>query len=197
MPAVARIDPKDVFAPEEWARFSARSSWRGLLLVAGAWGLIFAAGALFVIWPNPLTYVLAVMLIGARQLGLAILMHDAAHGALHPNMKVNNWVGEWLCAAPVGARLASYREYHLKHHRFTEQPEDPDLPLSAPFPITRASLWRKVVRDLTGQTFLKQRNAQLFGGRKPGEVINASNGHFLLANAILFGGCIAVGYWWA
>jgi fatty acid desaturase len=197
MPAVARIDPKDLFTPEEWPRFSARSSWVGLACVAGAWALIVAAGALFVVWPNPLTYVLAVMLIGARQLGLAILMHDAAHGALHSNMKVNNWVGEWLCAAPVGARLASYREYHLKHHRFTEQPEDPDLGLSAPFPITRTSLWRKIVRDLTGQTFLKQRTAQLFGGRKPGEVVNGSTGHFLLANAILFAGCIAAGYWWA
>jgi len=197
MPAVARIDPKDVFRPEEWARFSARSSWLGLACVAGAWGLIFAAGATFVVWPNPLTYVLAVMLIGARQLGLAILMHDAAHGALHANMKVNNWVGEWLCAAPVGGRLASYREYHLKHHRYTEQPEDPDLALSAPFPITRKSLWRKVVRDLTGQTFFKQRTAQLFGGRKPGEVVNASTGHFLLTNAILLGGLTIAGYWWA
>ena len=80
MPAVARIDPKDVFAPEEWAKLSARSSWQGLALVAFAWALIFAAGALFVLWPNPLTYIVAVMLIGARQLGLAILMHDAAHG---------------------------------------------------------------------------------------------------------------------
>ena len=124
-------------------------------------------------------------------------MHDAAHGALHSNMKVNNWVGEWLCAAPVGARLASYREYHLKHHRFTEQPEDPDLALSAPFPITRASLWRKVARDLTGQTFLKQRRTQLLGGRKPGEVVNSSTGHFLLTNAILFGGLALAGYWWA
>jgi len=197
MPAVARIDPKEVFTPEEWARFSARSSWLGLACVAGAWGLIFAAGAMFVVWPNPLTYVLAVMLIGARQLGLAILMHDAAHGALHANMKVNNWVGEWLCAAPVGARLASYREYHLKHHRYTEQPEDPDLALSAPFPITRKSLWRKVVRDLTGQTFFKQRTAQLFGGRKPGEVVNASTRHFLLTNALLLGALTAAGYWWA
>jgi len=197
MPAVARIDPKDVFTPEEWAKLSPRSSWRGLVLVAGAWGLIFAAAAMFIVWPNPLTYVLAVMLIGARQLGLAILMHDAAHGALHSNLKVNNWVGEWLCAAPVGARLASYRDYHLKHHRFTEQPEDPDLALSAPFPITRQSLRRKIVRDLTGQTFLKQRGAQLFGGRKPGEVVNGSNWRFLLVNAILLAGCIAAGYWWA
>lgn len=196
MPAVARIDPKDVFSPEEWAPLARRSSWRGLMLVAACWGLIFAAGALFVVWPNPLTYVLAIMLIGARQLGLAILMHDAAHGALHSNQKINDWVGEWLCAAPVGARLESYRAYHLKHHRYTEQPEDPDLPLSAPFPITRASLWRKIVRDLTGQTFLKQRSAQLFGDRKPGEVVNASTGRFLLVNAILFAALALAGHWW-
>jgi fatty acid desaturase len=197
MPAVARIDPKDVFTPQEWARFSARSHWRGLACVAGAWGLIIGAGALFVAWPNPATYILAVMLIGARQLGLAILMHDAAHGALHANQKVNDWVGEWLCAAPVGARLENYRAYHLKHHRYTEQPEDPDLALSAPFPITRASLLRKIVRDLTGQTFLKQRAAQLFGGRKPGEAINSSNWRFLLVNALLLAALTLAGLWWA
>ena len=45
MPAVARIDPKDVFTAEEWARLSPKSTWRGLVLVAGAWGLIAAAGA--------------------------------------------------------------------------------------------------------------------------------------------------------
>lgn len=197
MPAVARIDPKDVFTPEEWARVSAKSSWRGLALVACAWGLIVAAGAMFVIWPNPLTYILAVMLIGARQLGLAILMHDAAHGALHPNAKINDWVGEWLCAAPVGARLDSYRAYHIKHHRFTETEDDPDLSLSAPFPISRQSLWRKVVRDLTGQTFFKQRVAQIFGGRKPGEVVNASVGRFLAINAAMFAALAFAGYWWA
>lgn len=196
MPAVARIDPKDVFTPEEWARFSKRSSWLGLICVAGAWTLIFAAGAMFVLWPNPLTYILAVMLIGARQLGLAILMHDAAHGALHSNMKVNNWVGEWLCAAPTGARLNAYRDYHLKHHKYTEQPEDPDLGLSAPFPITRASLIRKIVRDLTGQTFFKQRRAQLFGGLQKGQFVNPTTAHFLIFNALLLAGLTVAGYWW-
>ncbi len=196
MPAVTRIDPKTVFTPEEWAPLARRSSWRGLIHVAGCWALIFAAGAVFVAWPNPLTYVLAVAIIGARQLGLAILMHDAAHNALHANQKINDWVGEWLCAAPVGARLASYRAYHLKHHLYTEQPEDPDLELSAPFPITRASLRRKMIRDLTGQTFLKQRRAQLFGGRKPGEVVNESVGHFLFTNLILFAVLTFAGYWW-
>jgi fatty acid desaturase len=202
MPAVARIDPKEVFTPEEWAKLSARSSWEGLACVAGAWAVIIGAGAMFVLWPNPATYILTVMLIGARQLGLAILMHDAAHGALHSDQKVNDWVGEWLCAAPVGARLEAYRAYHLKHHRYTEQPEDPDLALSAPFPISRASLWRKIARDLTGQTFFKQRIAPLFARRRiemreGGDVTSRSANPFLITNAILFGALALAGYWWA
>ena len=116
MPAVARIDPKTVFTPEEWSRLTSRSSWRGMWLVAHAWGTIIASVALVTIWPNPLTWLLAVMIVGTRQLGLAILMHEAAHGGLHANKAINEFVGQWLCAVPVGADLASYRSYHLQHH---------------------------------------------------------------------------------
>ncbi|MBP6878002.1 MAG: fatty acid desaturase family protein [Phenylobacterium sp.] len=151
MAAAARLSPKDFFTDQEWAPISARSSWRGLAMIAHAWALIIAAGAMVVVWP--LTLPLAVMIIGTRQLGLAILMHDAAHGALHKNLKVNDFIGEWL--TPGG--LHRYRPYHLTHHRFAQQGEDPDLVLSAPFPITPLSLRRKIVRDLTGQTFFKQR----------------------------------------
>lgn len=157
MPAVARIDPKSIFSATEWAALTRRSSLRGMLLVAHAWGTIAAAIALVTLWPNPLTWLIAVMVVGARQLGLAILMHEAAHGGLHKDQNINEWVGQWLCAVPVGADLASYRSYHLQHHKFTQQPEDPDLSLSAPFPISKQSFRRKAMRDLTGQTFVKQR----------------------------------------
>lgn len=200
MPAVVRIDPKTIFSPEEWAPLTRRSAWKGFALVAHAWGLILAAGALFLAFPNPLTYLLAVMIIGARQLGLSILMHDAAHGALHPNQRVNDVIGDWLCAAPVGANLTSYRPYHLKHHRYTEQPEDPDRALSAPFPISRKSLWRKIVRDLTGQTFFKQRIAPLLAkgrGDPRNVVVNEGQARFLLVNLGLLAACTAGGVWWA
>ena len=199
MPAVVRVDPKSIFTAEEWAPLTQRSSWFGLALVAHAWALIVIAGAVFLAFPNPLTYVLAVMVIGARQLGLAILMHDAAHGCLHADQRVNDWVGEWLCAAPVGADLSRYRPYHLKHHKYTEQPEDPDLSLSAPFPISRKSLWRKIVRDLTGQTFFKQRIGPLLAQRGEGRrvVLNEGSRRFWITNAILFAACAAAGIWWA
>jgi fatty acid desaturase len=151
MAAAARLSPKDFFTEQEWAPISARSSWKGIAMIAHAWALIAGAGAMVVVWP--LTLPLAVMIIGGRQLGLAILMHDAAHGALHKNLKLNDFLGEWL--TPGG--LSRYRPYHLTHHRFAQQSEDPDLVLSAPFPITPLSLRRKIFRDLTGQTFFKQR----------------------------------------
>jgi fatty acid desaturase len=198
MPVVARIDPKTVFSAEEWRRLTSRSSSRGLWLVAHAWGTIAAAIALVALWPNPLTWLVAVMVVGTRQLGLAILMHEAAHGGLHGNKAVNEWIGQWLCAVLVGADLASYRSYHLQHHKFTQQPEDPDLSLSAPFPITKESYLRKAVRDLTGQTFVKQRLPlllALFQRPAADETVNhesfVSSGRdktlrFLIGNALLF-----------
>ena len=200
MSAAARVNPKDCFTTEEWAKLSPRSSWKGLALVAHCWAMIFAAGAMAVAWP--ITIPLAIMIIGARQLGLGILMHDAAHGALHPNPKVNDWVGEWLCSPA----LERYRKYHLAHHKFAQQAEDPDLVLSAPFPVTRPSLRRKMVRDLTGQTFFKQR----FGGvhkrvkasKTLGQAIAeirreaAVQRRFLIGNLAGLVALSLAGYWW-
>lgn len=201
MPAAARVAPKDYFTAEEWAPLTRKSSWLGVALVAHAWIVILAAGAVALAWP--ITIPLAVMIIGARQLGLAILMHDAAHGALHPDLKLNDWVGENFTTGG----LVQYRTYHLGHHRFAQQPEDPDLGLSAPFPITRTSLRRKIVRDLTGQTHFKQRWAPLFRRireRKPGESALAivwdfvkRRPRFFIGAAVTIGLTAPFGYWWA
>lgn len=204
MAIAARLNPRDFFTAEQWEPLAARSSWKGFAMVAHCWATIIAAGAMAVIWPNPFTILLAVMIIGARQLGLAILMHDAAHFALHPDPRVNDWIGDWLCGAPVGARVAPYRRYHLQHHKFAQQADDPDLVLSAPFPITRQSFWRKAVRDLTGQTFIKQRFAVLGSKLKGGvSATNAFLGEagrqksFLLWNLGLLLVLSAAGLWWA
>jgi fatty acid desaturase len=167
---VARFDPTKKFTPAEMAAVRARSDLTGMLCVAHAWLVIGAAMAVYALWPNPLTFVGAVIVIGGRQLGLAILMHDAAHGVLTRTKWLNEWVGQWLLAYPVLGNMETYRHYHLIHHRTTQQPDDPDLGLSAPFPITRASFRRKMIRDITGQTGFKQRKAQFLNALgKPGE----------------------------
>lgn len=146
-----------------------RSDWRGAWMVVHAWGLIFGAMALFAWWPNPLTFLLAVMVIGARQLGLGILMHDAAHGLLFHDRRLNDRVGNWLCAYPQLLDLDIYRPYHFEHHRKTQQPDDPDLPLSAKFPVSRASFLRKSLRDLTGVTFFRQYRAAMDSPTRPAD----------------------------
>ncbi|MEN9983511.1 MAG: hypothetical protein RI918_1480 [Pseudomonadota bacterium] len=176
MSVAARVKPEDFFTTEEWATLSARSNWKGIAVIVHCWAVIGLAIAVGVILP--VTIPLAVMVIGNRQLGLNILMHDAAHALLHENRKVNDFIAYWFCAP----ELFIYRPYHLQHHRFVQQSEDPDLVLSKPFPITRTSLWRKVVRDLTGQTFVKQYNKT--------RMFYICNGLGLLAFSL-------AGLWWA
>jgi fatty acid desaturase len=167
---VERFDPTKVFTPDEIKSVSARSDFKAFLCIAHAWIVIGAAIALYAVWPNPLSFVVAVVVIGGRQLGLAILMHDAAHGVFLRTKALNDPVSQWLVAYPVFTDLLPYRPYHLAHHRRTQQTDDPDLSLSAPFPITRSSLWRKMIRDITGQTGFKQRRAQVRAALgKPGE----------------------------
>ncbi len=200
MPAAARVNPKDFFTAEDWAPLAARSSWKGLALVAHCWAVIGAATVVGVIWP--LTLPLMVMIIGARQLGLGILQHDAAHGALHPDPRINDWVAEWLCVSGVQA----YRDYHLQHHKFAQQAADPDLALSAPFPITTTSLRRKVVRDLTGQTWFKQKFGRLtskLSRRQAGEPVwpiladeIRRQRRWLIVNAAAIAAFSAAGVWW-
>jgi fatty acid desaturase len=199
MPVVKAANPKSIFAPEDWAAITAVSKWRGIWLVAHAW-IAIAVAAFGGAWAWNYHWVagliatpIALAILGGRQLGLAILMHDGAHGLLHPNRKLNNWLGQWPSGAATGSDLYAYRAYHLTHHRYTQQPEDPDLSLSAPFPTSRASLWRKVVRDLTGQTFFKQRKAQFAaawrglqrGSSDGAKATGRTVGRFLLVQAML------------
>src|SRR4029453_4248668 len=138
------------FSREELRDLIRVRSWRGWLSIGLDWAIIAAAFALVAVWPNPLTVVVALFLIGGRQLGLAVLMPEAAHGTLLRDRRWNDLVGTWLCAYPVWSDLYIYRPYHLKHHATTWTAEDPDLGLAAPFPVTRESFRRKVWRALNG-----------------------------------------------
>jgi len=181
----------------------ARADWKGVALVFHAWTVIFGAMALFAWWPNVVTFLVAAAIVGGRQLGLAILMHDGAHGLLVRDTAWNRRLGQWLCAFPIGADMPTYRQYHLKHHARTQQDDDPDLVLSAPFPVTRKSLWRKMFRDMSGRTGFVQRRAQFvsaFGKAEQHWMARLSNarqkvGGILLANLALFAGLAALGHW--
>lgn len=195
---------KELLTPEQLEAVRERHDWKAIALIVHAWGIILAAMALFVWWPNVITFLLAAALIGGRQLGLAILMHDGAHGLLFKNHDLNMWASQWLLAYPVGTDAHVYRRYHLKHHARTQQEDDPDLVLSKSFPVSAKSFRRKLFRDISGQTGFAQRSAQFQDALgKPGltwsqRLARAREkvGGIVLANLILFAALAIAGYWW-
>jgi fatty acid desaturase len=209
MAVAARVDPKSYFTPEEWAPLARRSLWVGPALVVHCWVVIALCWASVIVashylgWFWPLMLLVTTPIIGGRQLGLGILQHDAAHSALHPDPKVGDFISDVFCLSGV----ERYRKYHLQHHKFAQQAEDPDLGLSAPFPITPASLRRKIVRDLTGQTWFKQRFGDFgkrLAARKTGEAALpivwaeiVKQRRWLMVNGAVILASSLAGYWWA
>ena len=200
-----RIRARDLMTDQELAEVRTRSTWKSVALIAHAWTLILGSIAMVAVWPNPFTFVLAVAIIGSRQLGLAILMHDGAHGCLANGEKLNMALSQWLCAYPVFAETKAYRRYHLQHHARTQQEDDPDLILSAPFPITRPSYRRKFWRDISGQPGFAQRMAVfIIGGGDPSGPVARRAARFrdklgpqLAFNLAFLAGLAAAGVWWA
>jgi fatty acid desaturase len=146
----------DIFSKEEITRLTARSDamgWQALLFTWGVIGLTFVALAR---WPHPLTWLLALVILGGRQLSLAIMMHDAAHGTLFKTRWLNDVLADYACGSAVGIDIRRYRQHHLVHHSKTGTADDTDRSLSAPFPATRASLARKFLRDLSGISGIKR-----------------------------------------
>ncbi|MGJ7508384.1 fatty acid desaturase family protein [Variovorax sp. GT1P44] len=148
-------DVRKLLDREELLLLQRKSSWKAAWMLAVNWSLIVASFGLVIVWPGVATVALAMLVLAGRQLGLGILMHECAHRSFTPSRPLNDWIGQWLCAAPVFADLTIYRSYHMTHHVKTGTADDPDLPNYRGYPVSAASLGRKVLRDLLGLTGLK------------------------------------------
>jgi fatty acid desaturase len=187
----------DYLSTEEIKAFTERSDWWGAWLVVSNWvligGIFWAAAA----WTNPLTLLLAIILLGGRQLGLAVLMHEAGHKTLFKTQRLNEVVGQWLCAYPVLGDVGAYGASHREHHRHAGTESDPDLPNYRAYPVSKASFMRKLKRDVTGKTGLALLG-YLFGGQgrnlmlREGESTDSTR-QGLLVNLLMFGIMLAAG----
>lgn len=147
---------RKILSQGEIRELTRRSNLWGFWAIGSTWAVVVGTFAVLARWPNPFTFVLAVIVLGGRQLAFAILMHEAAHRTLFENRFLNDVVTDWLCARPVHGNVEKYRKHHLQHHAHTATDKDPDLSLIEPFPTTRRSLVRKFARDLLGATGLKR-----------------------------------------
>ena len=195
--------PLDLLSKEELKVIRKKRDWINVVSISLNWLQIIAAMALFFYFPNVLTFLLSVVVIGSRQFALAVLAHDGAHNLLFFNEKINDFASQWFCAFPLFSDNRPYRPYHLAHHRFTESENDPDLSLSAPFPITKASFRRKVIRDLTGQTGFRRYSIALksifsseadnFAGRI--KKISDKISGFFISNLVIFSLIAIFSHW--
>lgn len=193
------MNPRELFTPEELAAIGERSDLRAWWVVICNYAIVAATFAVMALWPNPLTILAGVIVLGGRQLGFGVITHECGHGTLFRTRRMNDLVGDWLGAAPTFNDMRGYIRGHLKHHRLAGTDRDPDLPNYQDYPIDRRRLRRKLWRDVTGQTGLKQtrglvRGFASFHKLEPEQRHALSRG--LLANVLLLGLLTAAGHPW-
>ena len=103
------------------------SSWQGLTPCLFSWIAIFVSITAAEQWPS--VYPLAILVIANRIFALFLLSHEAVHVLLTPHRALNDFVGRYLCAFPIGVSFQQWRSKHLLHHRFLGSGLDLDLPI--------------------------------------------------------------------
>ena len=125
------------------------SSPRGLyiaLTIVLAWLLLllYLLGGYSINWHSPLTY-LFVLIQTHLYTGLFITAHDAMHGVVSPNKKINKAIGQ------LSALLFAFNSYkrlypkHHEHHRYVASEKDPDYHPSQNFFIWYFSFLKQYV----------------------------------------------------
>jgi fatty acid desaturase len=113
---------------------------------------IWGAGTL----NHPLSYFIAILIVGNRQHALAILGHDGAHFVIHENKKMNDFLSNIFCFWPLLVTTEGYRKLHLQHHKNTGTTNDPELmhkSARAPqwdLPVTPQKIAAYSAKDLFG-----------------------------------------------
>jgi fatty acid desaturase len=143
--------------------------WRWLLQT----GILWASVALFItaseLAGHWLVTVLAIVLIGSRQLALGFMVHEQAHYAAF-RFKGGDIIANLLAAYPLLVVTSEkYAQVHLSHHQHYFTVNDPDfVRKNGPawtYPKTRGDVIRQILTELLGLNLVK-----LIKGKTLGDV---------------------------
>ena len=141
---------------EELSTYCVRRDGVATLYCLGVLCGIVGTFALHMVVQSTATLILAFLLMGGLQHHLSVIHHEAIHYLLFRNRKLNEWVGCYLGAYPLGFTM-DYRRTHLAHHfHLGHDEEDPDHPNYAAFPATWRVILPALIRDMTGLSATKQ-----------------------------------------
>src|SRR3954471_8616317 len=90
--------------------FTRTSNLAGAYAILSTWAVI--AATFVALAYQPLLFPVAVVILGGRQLALAVIMHEGAHHTLFTSRRLD-LVIDLTCAAPVWSDIARYRKHHL------------------------------------------------------------------------------------
>lgn len=133
---------------------------RNALLLVLQWLIMIAAGAIAIHVDRIPVYLAAGFVIGSRIQCLAVMMHDACHGMLFSNRRVNDLIGDIFVAYPLLMSIDLYRANHMQHHRYTNTVRDYDYRVQRKdpdqhFPKSPGAMAWLLVRSVTGLNFYR------------------------------------------
>jgi fatty acid desaturase len=145
----------DYLSKDEQRALKTGSDWRGGLGFLISWGMIVGAGVVVACWPHPLTVAVTLVVFANRQMALGVLLHDCSHRSWFRSRFLNDVFGHWFAGVPVLVPLPFYRKVHFVHHTRTGTEQDPDVGNISAYPVSKESMMRKVCRDFSGKSGLK------------------------------------------
>ena len=134
-------------------------------------------------------------LMGRAHALLGILSHEGTHRLLFASQRWNDLVSNWMIAPLSFSSQEGYRRSHMAHHRDPLGPGEPDKALYADYPVTEATLRRRLRRDLSGESGYKIVKGILRGLSKP--VTRKAVIRIICTQIVL---AVVLGYvvaWWA
>jgi fatty acid desaturase len=121
------------------------------------WAWIFLIVRVFLALPHHwFYYPIAAFLIAGRAGVFLQLAHEASHGLIFSNQKLNDWWGSWFGCYPVGLDLEGYKQPHMRHHACVNEHCDPisDTEKYRAENLVRPRLWFLFLKDALGITAL-------------------------------------------
>lgn len=121
---------KGIIKPSELAPFIKSANTLNALIIAFIYGLSFSLILLNHHLNSVWATILFMIIMGGVHNTTATFIHEAAHGHVFSNKKINDVLGHFFFAAPLGTYLEDYRYLHWEHHRHTgKKGKDPELEL--------------------------------------------------------------------
>ena len=164
---------RELLTAEELARVTSKDDLRAAGIVLFDWAMVIGLFVLAAAFPNPVTMLFTVLLLGGRQMAFGVLVHETGHKSFFTSQSVNDFVATWLSGYWVFSDKDAYMKGHLMHHKDCGTVDDPDLKNFDAYPVSITSFKRKVLRDITGKIGWRRivsigRSLYRFNELKPG-----------------------------